>query len=105
MLSLLHYLYNFIISVVQLVNLQVKDAFHSPFAALMKGAVILTEDHFLDVMSVAWELLLEWNKEVVAAAASIFILAAVKCPQQVAELMQYGLTHTDTVIRMNSILR
>lgn len=71
----------------------------------MKGAVILSEEHFLDIMSVAWELLLEWNKEVVAAAASIFILAAVKCPQQVIELMQHGLTHPDTATRINSILR
>lgn len=82
-----------------------KDAFHSPFAALLKGAVILSEEHFLDIMSVAWELLLEWNKEVVAAAASIFILAAVKCPQQVTELMQQGLMHPETTVRINSILR
>lgn len=71
----------------------------------MKGAVILSEDHFIDIMPVAWELLLEWNQEVAASAASLFILAAVRAPHQVVELMQQGLKHQDPAIRINAILR
>lgn len=53
---------------------QVKDAFHAPLSALLKGAVVLTEENFAEIIPVAWELLLEMNQEVAAAAASLFIL-------------------------------
>lgn len=82
-----------------------KGAFQSPFATLLKGAVILTEENFLDIMPVAWELLLESNQEVAACASSIFILCAVKVPQQVCDLMNHGLVHPDPCVRINSILR
>ncbi|XP_050510714.1 protein unc-80 homolog isoform X5 [Diabrotica virgifera virgifera] len=84
---------------------QVKDAFHSPLAVLLKGAVIMTEENFLDIIPVAWELLLEPNQEVTACAASIFILGAVKSPQTVSDIMQHGLSHPDCAIRINAILR
>lgn len=71
----------------------------------MKGAVIASEENFLEIMPVAWELLLEWNQEVTACAASIFILCAVKVPHQVADLMQHNLSHPDPTIRINAILR
>ena len=48
--------------------------FHAPLSTLLKGAVILSEENFHDIVSVAWELLLEMNQEVAAAAASLFIL-------------------------------
>ncbi|KAJ8947309.1 hypothetical protein NQ318_004561 [Aromia moschata] len=84
---------------------QVKDAFHSPLAVLLKGAVILNEEHFVDIIPVAWELLLEINQEVTACAASLFILGAVKAPQQVSDIMQHGLSHPDCTVRINAILR
>lgn len=56
-------------------------------------------------MPVAWELLLESNQEVAACASSIFILCAVKVPQQVCDLMHHGLIHPDPAARINSILR
>ena len=41
---------------------------HSPLAAVLKAAPILMEENFVDVMPVAWELLLEVDKEVSACA-------------------------------------
>lgn len=79
--------------------------FHAPLAVLLKGATILTEEHFIEIIPVAWELLLESNREVTACAASLFILAAVKAPQVVSDLMQHGLSHSDPAIRINAILR
>lgn len=67
--------------------------------------MILTEEHFLDIIPVAWELLLEPNQEVTACAASIFILGAVRAPQQVSDVMQHGLSHHDCAVRINAILR
>lgn len=71
----------------------------------MKGACILSEEHFLEIIPVAWELLLEFNQEVAAAASSLFILAAVKAPQQVCDIMQHNLSHPDAAIRINAVLR
>lgn len=72
---------------------------------MLKGAVILQEEQFLDIIPVAWELLLETNQEITACAAAIFILGAVKAPQQVSEIMQHGLSHPDCAVRINAILR
>ncbi|CAH2006087.1 unnamed protein product [Acanthoscelides obtectus] len=83
----------------------VKDAFHAPLATLIKGAAVLPEDQFPEIIPVAWQLLLETNQEVAACAASIFILAAVKAPQQVSDIMQHGLSHPDCSVRINAILR
>ncbi|CAH1139308.1 unnamed protein product [Phyllotreta striolata] len=91
--------------ILKYIKTQVKDVFHSPLAVLLKGAVILTEEHFLDIIPVTWELLLESNQEVTACAASLFILGAVRAPQQVSELMQHGLSHMDCAVRINAILR
>ncbi|XP_071051603.1 protein unc-80 homolog isoform X3 [Onthophagus taurus] len=91
--------------ILKYIKMQVKDGFHSPLATFLKGAVIATDDQFSDMLPVAWELLLEWNQEVAACAASIFILAAVKCSGQVSEIMQHGLTHPDPTTRINAVLR
>ncbi|XP_066154738.1 protein unc-80 homolog isoform X3 [Euwallacea fornicatus] len=91
--------------ILKYIQTQVKDVFHAPLAALLKGAVILTEDNFIDIIPVAWELLLEINQEVAAAAASLFILASVKAPSHATEIMQHGLTNAEPAARINSILR
>ncbi|CAG9815242.1 unnamed protein product [Phaedon cochleariae] len=91
--------------ILKYIKTQVKDAFHAPLAILLKGAVIMTEENFSEIIPVAWELLLETNQEVAACAASLFILGAVKAPQQVSEIMQYGLSHPDCAVRINAILR
>ena len=52
-----------------------------------------------------WELLLETSQEVAAAAASLFIVAAVKASPQASEIMHNGLHHSDPAIRINAILK
>jgi hypothetical protein len=84
---------------------QVRDIFHAPLAVLLKGAVILTEDNFADILPITWELLLEANQEVTATAASLFILAAVRAPTQAMDIMHHGLHHQDPAARINAILR
>ncbi|KAH1025785.1 hypothetical protein HUJ05_010443 [Dendroctonus ponderosae] len=91
--------------ILKYIQTQIKDGFHAPLAALLKGAVILTEENFADLIPVVWELLLEMNQEVSAAAASLFILGSVKAPSHVTEIMQHGLSNSDPVVRINAILR
>lgn len=92
-------------AILKYIQNQVKDVFHAPLATLVKGAVVVSDDLFVDVLPVAWELLLESNQEVCASAASLFIVAAVRAPNQASELMHQGLQHTSTAIRINAILR
>ncbi|XP_011346095.1 protein unc-80 homolog isoform X3 [Ooceraea biroi] len=84
---------------------QVKNSFHAPLATLIKGAVVMTEDLFVEVLPVAWELLLESNQEVAASAAALFIVSAVRAPNQASDLMHKGLQHSNTNVRINAILR
>lgn len=91
--------------ILKYIKTQVKNAFHAPMATLVKGAVVMTEDLFVDVLPVAWELLLESNQEVAASAASLFIVAAVRAPNQASEIMNNGLQHSNSSVRINAILR
>ncbi|XP_066582663.1 protein unc-80 homolog [Prorops nasuta] len=92
-------------AILKYIKTQVKDAFHAPLATLVKGAVVMTEEMFVDILPVAWELLLESNQEVAASAAALFIVSAVRAPTQASELMHHGLQHTSTSVRINAILR
>ncbi|KAK0161490.1 hypothetical protein PV327_009955 [Microctonus hyperodae] len=91
--------------ILKYIKTQVKDAFHAPTATLVKGAVVISEDLFVDILPIAWELLLESNQEVAASAASLFIIAAVRAPNQASELMHHGLQHSSTSMRINAILK
>lgn len=72
---------------------------------LVKGAVVMTEDQFVDVLSVSWELLLQTNQELAASAAALFILASVRAPTHASQLMLRALHHHDPAVRINAILR
>jgi len=91
--------------ILKYIKTQVKDAFHAPLATLIKGAVVITEDLFVEVLPVAWELLLESNQEVAASAAALFIISAVRAPNQASDLMHKSLQHSNTSVRINAILR
>ncbi|KAG7310085.1 hypothetical protein JYU34_004625 [Plutella xylostella] len=84
---------------------QVQDAYHTPLATLIKGATIMSEDMFAESAPVAWQLLLESDRELCASAASLFILCAVKSPVTATEIMHNDLKHTDPTVRINAILR
>ncbi|XP_074114400.1 unc80, NALCN channel complex subunit isoform X13 [Cotesia typhae] len=91
--------------ILKYIKTQVKEAFHAPIATLVKGAVVMSEELFVDVLPIAWELLLEANQEVAASAASLFIIAAVRAPNQASELMHHGLQHSSVAFRINAILK
>lgn len=84
---------------------QVRNVFHAPFSMLVKGAVVLSEELFIDIIPVAWELLLEADQEVAASAASLFIICAVRAPNNASDVMLHALTNQDVTTRINAILR
>lgn len=44
---------------------------HCPLALITKAAPILSDDTYIDMMPVAWELLIESDQELAAAAGEI----------------------------------
>ena len=83
----------------------VRDLFHVSLGVLVKGAAVLTEDQFTEIIPAAWELLLETNQETSAEAASLFILSSVKAPSVSSIIMQKALKNKDPNVRIGAILR
>ena len=63
---------------------------------LTKAAPTLTEDNFIDIMPVAWELMLESDQELAAAAGS--------CMFFVAPAYHHDLKFSDTQVWANSVV-
>lgn len=87
------------------IYLQVFNLTHNCFNIVNKGALLLNEDMFIDIMPVAWELLLENDPELVASAANVIILAAIKIPTLAQQLIFRELQHEDVNQRMSALLR
>lgn len=81
------------------------DLFQAPLLVLIKSATIMNDDAFIDIIPIAWELLLDIPKETVAAAAAMFILSAVRCPEPVTALLNGNLRHPDPAERFKALLK
>ncbi|XP_047520925.1 protein unc-80 homolog isoform X3 [Pieris napi] len=92
-------------SILKYLKGQVRDAYHTPLAMLVKGATIMSEDIFAESAPVAWQLLLEADRELSSCAAALFILAAVKAPHAASQIMHNDLKHSEPAVRINAILR
>lgn len=91
--------------IMKYINTQVQTLMQSVMSVITKAAPILSEDSFRDMLPVAWELLLENDQELAAAAATVFILSSVKAADQVQEMMFKELQHEHVTTRINAILR
>lgn len=83
----------------------VRNLFHFPMAALIKGAAILSEELFIEAIPAAWELLLETDQETAANSAALFIIASVRAPTFASDIMQRALKHKEPDVRIGAILR
>ncbi|XP_023931089.1 protein unc-80 homolog isoform X1 [Lingula anatina] len=87
------------------IKTQVRNLTQCPLAIMNKSVPILTQEHLIEMLPVAWELLLESDQEVAAAAATLVLVASVKVKHEVEALMMRELQHEDTTQRINAILR
>ncbi|KAL4233067.1 Protein unc-80 [Mactra antiquata] len=76
-----------------------------PLSILTKAAPILSEDNFSDIMPVAWELMMETDQEVSAAAASMFLISSVKSQEKAQTMVFKELQHEDPMVRTNAVIR
>ncbi|KAG8197196.1 hypothetical protein JTE90_011351 [Oedothorax gibbosus] len=84
---------------------QVKSLFPSSISTIIKGAVVIPEDLFTEILTVSWEMLLEWDYQLTASAAVSFILASVKAPEFATQLLARELKHDEPGRRVNAILK
>jgi hypothetical protein len=56
--------------VIKYITLQAQKLTHAPMAVICKSAPILSDETYIDMMPVAWELLLESDQELAAAAGN-----------------------------------
>ncbi|XP_052808844.1 protein unc-80-like isoform X2 [Mya arenaria] len=90
---------------VKYITSQAQKLTQCPLSILTKSAPILNEDQFADIMPVAWELMMETDQEVAAAAASMYLISSVRAPEKAQTMVFKELQHEDPCVRINAILR
>ncbi|XP_067617924.1 protein unc-80 homolog isoform X6 [Eurosta solidaginis] len=83
----------------------IRTLFHYPFATMLKGAVILTEEMVIEAMPAAWELLLDTNQDTASASAAVFLMGSVKAQNFAFDIMQRALKSKDPDVRIGAIQR
>ncbi|KAL1123884.1 hypothetical protein AAG570_001654, partial [Ranatra chinensis] len=91
--------------ILKYIKSQVGECFHCTLGGLVKGGSIMATDNLVDCLSVAWQLLLEPSQETASSSAALMILAAVKAPNQAANIMEMALHSSDPAVRINAVLR
>ncbi|XP_037891733.1 protein unc-80 homolog isoform X5 [Glossina fuscipes] len=91
--------------ILKFIRFHVRSLFHFPFATMLKGAVILTEEMIIEAMPAAWELLLETNQDAATTSAAVFLMGSVKAQNFAFDIMQRALKNKDPDIRIGAIQR
>ncbi|XP_061164273.1 protein unc-80 homolog isoform X1 [Saccostrea echinata] len=92
-------------AMIKYITSQAQKLTQCPMGIIAKAAPILSEENLIDIIPVAWELILETDQELAASAASVFLLTSVKCPDKAQKLIVKEMQHEDTTQRINAILR
>ncbi|GFR73733.1 Unc-80-like protein [Elysia marginata] len=91
--------------IVKYLTSQAQRLTQCPMAILTKAAPVLNVEHFIDIMPVAWELMLESDQELAAAAASVFLLSSAKSSDKARNMIIKEMQHEETTQRINAVLR
>ncbi|XP_058983127.1 protein unc-80 homolog isoform X4 [Musca domestica] len=91
--------------ILKFIRFHIRSLFHYPFATMLKGAVILTEEMVIEAMPAAWELLLETNQDTASASAAVFLMGSVKAQNYAFDIMQRALKNKDPDVRIGAIQR
>lgn len=91
--------------ILKFIRFHIRSLFHFPFATMLKGAVVLTEEMVIEAMPAAWELLLESNQDTSSASAAVFLMGSVKAQNYAFDIMQRALKNKDPDVRIGAIQR
>ncbi|CAF0812442.1 unnamed protein product, partial [Didymodactylos carnosus] len=84
---------------------QVGTLFQVPLMILCKSSVLLEDEHYAQVLTFSWELLLDKDEELAACAATIVILTAARAGHLVDKLFHNEMENVSGTTRYNAILK
>lgn len=84
---------------------QVLNLIHAPLSAALKTCLLLNSEQYKTLMQVSWKLLLHEDPHVVLSAASLFIAACVRRPEDSLAVVKEGLLSENVTERTASIQR
>ena len=85
------------------INSQVKNPFGAPISMLVKGALVLPQTDFEELIHLSWNLVLEDDPELCASASVALIMCALKFPKLVSDLFEKELNDENPLRRTIAI--
>ena len=67
--------------------------------------LVMPDECFLDLVPIVWQLLLNADQDMASAAATLFIIGAIKQPQAVEELLKRQLKSQSPQERCRALLK
>ncbi|KHJ85948.1 hypothetical protein OESDEN_14315 [Oesophagostomum dentatum] len=78
---------------------------HAPLSSALKSCLLLTPEQYKQLIEVSWQLLLNEDPHVVLSAASMFIVACVRRPEDALKVMKKALDSSNVTDRTEGIQR
>lgn len=76
-----------------------------PLLVLCKSVLIMNDELFVDVIQITWNLLLNSDQEISSAAASLFLIGAMKQQNYVEELLRNEMSSRNPDVRFKALLK
>uniref|UniRef100_A0A7I4YUG5 UNC80 domain-containing protein n=1 Tax=Haemonchus contortus TaxID=6289 RepID=A0A7I4YUG5_HAECO len=78
---------------------------HSPLSAVLKSCLLLSPEHYKQLIEVSWQLLLDEDPHVVLSSASMLVAACVRRPEDVVKVVRKSLESKNVTERTEAIQR
>lgn len=92
-------------AIVSFVHNHVQTLNQMPLLVLCKGLLVMPDECFVDLVPIVWQLLLNADQDMASAAATLFIIGAIKQPQTVEELLKSRLRDACPQERCRALLK
>uniref|UniRef100_A0A915D4K6 Uncharacterized protein n=1 Tax=Ditylenchus dipsaci TaxID=166011 RepID=A0A915D4K6_9BILA len=84
---------------------QLLNIAHSPLSGLLKSTLIMSNDHYKQMVAVCWELLSHNDAHIVSSAASMFICCSVKTSEDCINIIKTDMSSQDASVRTQAVRR
>ncbi|KAJ1363609.1 Unc-80p [Parelaphostrongylus tenuis] len=78
---------------------------HAPLSTALKSCLLLAPDQYKQLVEVSWKLLLNEDPHVVLSAASMFVVACVRRPEESLKVMRKAMESSNATDRTEAIQR
>lgn len=92
-------------AIVSFVHNHVQTLNQMPLLVLCKGLLVMPDECFVDLVPIVWQLLLNADQDMASAAATLFIIGAIKQPLAVEELLKSRLRDKCPQERCRALLK